>query len=67
MHVQCTMRRAAECVNLTITVAVVLVVVVAIGTSSGGSGRLEYRLGTRWANIRISTKDICCSSPATRP
>jgi len=37
MHVQCTMRRAAEYVNLTIMVAVVLVVV-AVGTSSGSGG-----------------------------
>jgi hypothetical protein len=29
-----------------------------IRVSSGGGGRLEYRLGTRRANIRISTRDI---------
>lgn len=38
------MRHAAECVESMMTAAV-LVVIVAIGVSSGGGGRLKYRLG----------------------
>ncbi|XP_018339372.1 PREDICTED: transforming acidic coiled-coil-containing protein 3 isoform X2 [Trachymyrmex septentrionalis] len=65
MHVQCTMRRAAECVNLTITVAVVLVVVVASGNDTPltlpktAEHEVKVHFAREFADVGSVTENLC--------